>query len=79
MARKMTQYDLLSPIGKELHDYWMKFKPEMYRQMEKDGTLWEVLMSEDERLDDMVLSLIHNGMTVEQALEVARAEIYEEE
>lgn len=79
MAVKMTQYDLMSPIGRELHDYWKKFKPEMYRQMEKEGTLWEVLMSEDERLDDMVLSLIHNGMTVEQALEVARAEIYETE
>ena len=79
MAVKMTQYDLMSPIGRELHDYWKKFKPEMYRQMEKEGTLWEVLMSEDVRLDDMVLSLIHIGMTVEQALEVARAEIYEEE
>ena len=70
------QYHSMSPMGVELHDYWMKWKPEMYKEMAAAGTLWEVLQSEDRRLDEMVISLIHSGLAVDQAVEVARAEIY---
>ena len=70
------QYSNLSPMGVELHQYWMNFKPKMYKEMAAAGTLWETLLSEDRRLDEMVISLIHNGLAVDQAVEVARAEIY---
>ena len=70
------QYHSMSPMGVELHDYWMKWKPEMYKEMAAAGTLWEVLQSEDRRLDEMVIDLIHKGLAVDQAVEVARAEIY---
>ena len=46
--------------------------------MAKEGTLWEVLQSEDSRLDEMIISLIHSGLSVDQAMEIARAEIYGE-
>ena len=72
------QYSNLSPMGVELHQYWMNFKPKMYKEMAAAGTLWETLLSEDRRLDEMVISLIHNGLEVDQAVEVARAEIYGE-
>lgn len=72
------QYHSMSPMGVELHDYWMKWKPEMYQEMAAAGTLWEVLQSEDRRLDEMVIDLIHSGLAVDQAKEVARAEIYDE-
>ena len=72
------QYHSMSPMGVELHDYWMKWKPEMYKEMAETGTLWEVLQSEDRRLDEMVIDLIHKGLAVDQAKEVARAEIYDE-
>ena len=71
------QYHSMSPMGVELHDYWMKWKPEMYQEMAEAGTLWEVLQSEDRRLDEMVIDLIHSGLAVDQAKEVARAEIYD--
>ena len=70
------QYHSMSPMGVELHDYWMKWKPEMYKEMAAAGTLWAVLQSEDRRLDEMVIDLIHSGLAVDQAKEVARAEIY---
>ena len=70
------QYSNLSPMGVELHQYWMNFKPKMYKEMAVAGTLWETLLSEDRRLDEMVIDLIHNGLAVDQAVEVARAEIY---
>ena len=70
------QYHSMSPMGVELHDYWMKWKPEMYKEMAEAGTLWPTLQSEDRRLDEMVIDLIHKGLAVDQAKEVARAEIY---
>lgn len=72
------QYHSMSPMGVELHDYWMKWKPEMYQEMAAAGTLWPTLQSEDKRLDEMVIDLIHSGLAVDQAKEVARAEIYDE-
>lgn len=72
-----ARYWSLSPIGKELHDYWMKFKPEMYREMALNGTLLETLEREDERLFDLILELMRSGMAEDQAKEVARAEIYD--
>ena len=72
------QYSSLSPIGREIHEYWMKWKPEMYKELKAQGTLWEVLESEDNRLDEMIISLMQNGMSEDMAKEVARAEIYGE-
>ena len=73
------QYHSLTPIGKEIHKYWMDFKPKMYREMEQAGTLWETLSSEDKRLDDLACNLITvQGMSVDMAMEVVRAQIYDE-
>ena len=78
MLITMEQYHSLSPMGVELHRYWMNFKPEMYKEMAQAGTLWEVLQSEDNRLFEMVCELMQNGLAEDQAKEVARAEIYDE-
>jgi hypothetical protein len=73
------QYSSLTPIGREIHEYWMKWKPEMYQEMHREGTLWEILSAEDKRLDEMIIELITvNGLAVDQAMEIARAEIYDE-
>ena len=71
------QYHSMSPMGVELHDYWMKWKPEMYKEMAEAGTLWKVLQSEDNRLFDMVCQMMQDGMSEDMAKEVARAEIYD--
>ena len=71
------KYSSLSFIGKEMHDYWMKWKPEMYQEMAAAGTLWEVLQSEDNRLYEMGANLVSvNGMSPDMAMEVVRSEIY---
>ena len=72
------QYSSLSPMGVELHRYWMNFQPKMYQEMAEAGTLWSTLESEDNRLYEMVIDLIHKGLAEDQAKEVARAEIYGE-
>ena len=78
MLITQEQHNRLSPMGVELHRYWMNFKPEMYQEMAETGTLWPTLESEDNRLNDLVIDLMHNGLAEDQAKEVARAEIYEE-
>ena len=78
MLITQEQHNRLSPMGVELHRYWMNFKPEMYQEMAAAGTLWPTLESEDNRLFEMVVSLIHSGLAEDQAKEVARAEIYDE-
>ena len=72
------QHSSLSPIGVELHRYWMNFQPKMYQEMAEAGTLWTTLESEDNRLFDMICEMMQNGMSEDQAKEVARAEIYGE-
>ena len=78
MLITMEQYDQLSPIGREIHKYWMNHQPKMYKEMAKNGTLWEVLHSEDLRLDEMIIDLMQNGLAEDQAKEIARAEFIEE-
>ena len=71
------QYWSLTPIGRELHDYWQKFKPEMYRELHQDGALWRLIESKDKELDEMIIELIPS-LGIAGAMEVARSEIYDE-
>lgn len=70
------QYSSLTPIGKELHDYWMNYKPKMYKELAQMGSLWSLIEQQDKELDDMILQLIPQ-LGIAGAMEVARAEIYE--
>ena len=74
--KKPEQYYHIGVMGRELHDYWMTRKPELYREMKAQGTLWTTLESEGMRLDDMIIDLMQNGMSEDMAKEAARAEIY---
>ena len=79
MLITQAQHSSLTPIGREIHEYWMKWKPEMYKEMHREGTLWETLSSEDKRLDDMMCAMVaEQGLAVDMAMEIIRAEIYDE-
>ena len=65
-------------MGRELHDYWKKWKPELYKELEQNGTLWPILQSEGYRLDEMIIDLMQQGLSEDMAKEIARAEIYGE-
>ena len=75
---KITREDYLNlnSLAKELHDYWMKEKPELYNSLSREKLL-SLLEQEGDRLDEMVFDLIQNRMSVDGAPEVARAETYE--
>ena len=81
MAKRLItkeQYYSLTVIGKEIHDYWMNHKPKMYEEMNREGTLWETLKSEDERLFEMAWELTQQGYRQDEMMEIVRAEIYDE-
>ena len=67
-------YQHLSPIGREMHDYWMKWEPKMYKEMHQAGTLEQIVASEDDRLHEMIIDLMQQGLAEDQAKEIARAE-----
>ena len=68
----------LTGLGVELYEYLRKFKPEVYRERQQDGTLLPYLQTTGEYLDDLVISLMQNGMDEAGALEVARAQFNED-
>ena len=76
---KITREDYLNlnSLAKEIHDYWMKWKPNLYNSMSKEEML-EYLENEGQRLDDLAADLIQSGMDVPGALEVVRSQIYDE-
>ena len=71
------QYWSLTPMGRELHDYWMNHKTAMYQDLHRSGKLWEMLDRESQRLHPMVIDLMPE-LGIAGAKEVARAEIYDE-
>ena len=71
------EYLNLNSLAKEIHDNWMKWKPNLYTSMSKDELL-EYLENEGQRLDDLAADLIQSGMDVPGALEVVRSQIYDE-
>ncbi len=73
----LEEYANLNSLAKEIHDYWMKWKPSLYDSLSKVELL-NLLEQEGQRLDDLAADLIQNGMSVDGALEVVRAEIYGE-
>lgn len=73
----VEQYQFLTPMGREMHDYWMKYKKEMYNELADSGKLLPLLESEGNRLEDMIDDLIPQ-IGIAGAKEMARAEIYDE-
>ena len=71
------QYNRLNPMAMELHEYWRKFKPKMYKELADSGKLWPLIKSEGDRLNEMVIELTPQ-IGLAGAKEMARAEMYDE-
>ena len=71
------QYYSLNPMGQELHDYWMKFKPKMYKELASEGKLWSLVKKKGDYLDEIVTENLQ-ALGIAGAKELARAEIYDE-
>lgn len=72
----LEQYQSLPEWGKELHDYLQDYKKKTYKEWTSSEELYRYLMSEGQRLEEMAVELIQDGLAEDQMREIVRAEIY---
>lgn len=70
------QYWQLPHPGRVMADYWTQWLPDTCKRMYAEGTLYSHLFEEGERLIDLQVDLIRNGMAEDGAWEVAKEEIF---
>lgn len=77
MLITQEEYDNLSPITKELHDYLLKWKPKKYNELAKENKLLPYLLDEGKKLDKLVEDQL-DYLGIAGAKQLAREEIYED-
>ena len=70
------QYMSLCAEAKDLHDYWREWNPNLYREAAKDGSLYNLVATRGQEMQDEIDSLMQQGMNYYEAREVVWAEIY---
>ena len=77
MALTRKQYLSLSAEGQNLHDYWMQWNPKLYREAAKDGSLYRLLLTKGQEMQDEMDELIlRQKMQENEAREIVWEEIY---
>ena len=71
------EYSSLTPQGAMLARYWTQWLPKMCREMKDNGTLYQTLKEEGNRLADLMQDLIQkNNYPEDGALEIIKEQIY---
>ena len=76
MGLTHQQYMNLCAEAKELHDYWRKWNPNLYMEATKDGSLYNLVATKGQEMQDEIDELMQQGMYLNEAREIVRAEIY---
>ena len=76
MALTSQQYMSLCAEAKELHDYWREWNRSLYNQAAADGSLYELVSTKGQRMQDEIDELMQQGMYLYEAREIVWAEIY---
>ena len=69
----MADYPLGS-LGIQIREHWRKYRPEVYADLERAGTLEESVYAAQERTSDLMDSLLDKKMPYHEAWELAREE-----
>ena len=70
------EYMSLCAEAKDLHDYWREWNQTLYNEAVKDGSLYELVSSKGQQMQDEIDSLIQQGMHYYEAREIVWEEIY---
>ena len=76
MGLTHQQYMNLCAEAKELHDYWRQWNPNLYMEAMKDGSLYNLVATKGQEMQDEIDELMHQGMYLNEAREIVWAEIY---
>ena len=76
MQLTQEQFDSLCYEAKELHEYWREWNQNLYEEAAKDGSLYELVSTKGQEMQDEIDSLIQQGLRVNEAREIVWGEIY---
>ena len=77
MALTQQQYQSLCAEAKDLHDYWREWNRSLYEEAAKDGSLYDLLLTKGQELQDEMDELIlRKRMQENEAREIVWQEIY---
>lgn len=70
------QYMSLCAEAKDLHDYWREWNQKLYTEAAKDGSLYSLVATKGQEMQDEIDQLMQQGMYYYEAREIVWAEIY---
>ena len=76
MGLTHQQYMSLCAEAKDLHDYWRKWNPSLYREATKDGSLYRMVATKGQEMQDEIDRLMQQGLYLNEAREIVWEEIY---
>lgn len=76
MGLTHQQYMSLCAEAKDLHDYWRQWNPKLYKEATKDGSLYRIVATKGQAMQDEIDELMQQGMYLNEAREIVWEEIY---
>ena len=76
MGLTHQQYMNLCAEAKELHDYWREWNQKLYTEATKDGSLYNLVSTKGQEMQDEIDELMQQGMYLNEAREIVWEEIY---
>ena len=76
MALTPQQYQSLCAEAKDLHDYWREWNQKLYEEATKDGSLYNLVATKGQEMQDEIDELIQKGLRYYEAREIVWEEIY---
>ena len=76
MGLTHQQYMSLCAEAKDLHDYWREWNQPLYTEATKDGSLYNLVATKGQEMQDEIDELMQQGMYLNEAREIVWAEIY---
>ena len=70
------QYMSLCAEAKDLHDYWREWNQKLYTEATKDGSLYNLVATKGQTMQDEIDELIQKGLNYHEAREIVWEEIY---
>ena len=76
MGLTHQQYMSLCAEAKDLHDYWREWNQKLYTEATKDGSLYNLVSTRGQQMQDEIEELMKQGQYRYEAREIVWEEIY---
>ena len=76
MGLTHQQYMSLCSEAKDLHDYWREWNQTLYKEATKDGSLYNLVSTRGQQMQDEIEELMKQGLYRYEAREIVWEEIY---